>query len=307
MVVVQVVIAFVVVVFACPAPTTAVMALANARFIPKENVNEAGMISLSARGGGSTYTDTVAVASFTAPIPDGKGDDTSSRTLTTTRTSRIVGGDSRELEVASPPLAGDIVSSSYEVTECSTGVDFVDCTGGYLVGDTSVSCATACGGNCCVDTQACFMFTGKVCKDGSCGGSFACAYAKIPLVVNSCKNSSYQCYMAGSGAHGSSIAGMKNSCNGASSCQYLGMGNAAGAGKVGYVIDSCNGFVGCSNAGYTGTIGLLKNSCNGDYACVDLARNGGKSGNVRDSCNAGYSCDSAAKGTSNFIGDISRS
>jgi len=158
-----------------------------------------------------------------------------------------------------------------------------------------------------VGAVACSLFTGKICKDGSCNGPAACQYAKIPLVANSCKDANGPpCYFAGSGG-GTLVVGMKNSCNGERACQYLGQGRATGGGKVEYLLDSCNGYYGCANAGYQGTIGFIKSSCNGSRACNDLARDGGKSGNVQDSCNAAYSCDSAAKGTSKFIGEISMS
>lgn len=237
----------------------------------------------------------------------------------TTQTSHSIEGGSRELVAVAPPALYTaapfvLLSSSQDVIECSAGVDYVDCSVGFLAGNNTVSCATACGGNCCVGSNACFKFVGKVCRDGSCSGSNACANAKIPLVVNSCRNSTNsttsECQFAGSGG-GTVVTGMKNSCNGDKACQYLGQGPGAagnqGSGKVGYLIDSCNGSFGCSYAASKGKIGFIKNSCNGERACNDLALGGGVSRNIQDSCNAGYSCDGVAKGTSKFIGDIAMS
>ena len=73
---------------------------------------------------------------------------------------------------------------------------------------------------------ACSLFTGKISKDGSCNGPAACQYAKIPTVANSCKDANGPpCYFARSGG-GTLIVGMKNSCNGERTCQYLGLRGA---------------------------------------------------------------------------------
>ena len=43
----------------------------------------------------------------------------------------------------------------------SGGEGYVDCDGGFVNGDSSTSCATACGGQCCTGFRACNGFSGK--------------------------------------------------------------------------------------------------------------------------------------------------
>ena len=50
-----------------------------------------------------------------------------------------------------------------------------------------MTCADACGGLCCEDTNACMGFTGKVCKDGSCSGQYSCINANIGFLKDGCK------------------------------------------------------------------------------------------------------------------------
>ncbi len=56
------------------------------------------------------------------------------------------------------------------------------CTAGYL--DCHGDCKSTCQGQCCVGTSACLGFTGRICKDGSCNGDYACfresRYGNIP-------------------------------------------------------------------------------------------------------------------------------
>lgn len=93
---------------------------------------------------------------------------------------------------------------------------YVDCVNGFVRGDSTTTCETACGGSCCVGQEACRQFTGKVCRDGSCGGSNACVRATIPWVVNSCTSNSASggsaCFQAG--AEKTNIGAMVNSCQG---------------------------------------------------------------------------------------------
>ena len=63
----------------------------------------------------------------------------------------------------------------------------VQCINGYTADDPTISCAAACGGQCCVGNNACRGFIGLVCKDGySCMGSNACESANIVSVRGSC-------------------------------------------------------------------------------------------------------------------------
>ena len=49
---------------------------------------------------------------------------------------------------------------------------------------------------CCGGKRACYKFTGKICKDGSCGGRGSCFNASIPIVANSCLTD-YSCWKVG--------------------------------------------------------------------------------------------------------------
>lgn len=152
-------------------------------------------------------------------------------------------------------------------TTCSLQAGYIDCDKGFVKGSTStVSCKAACGGKCCVGTDACKSFTGRVCKDDySCMGKSACHYANIPVVVGS--------------------------CNGGYSCSFA----AAGGGEVGNVIGSCNGWKACYKIGSTigrwsASVGNITRSCNEDYSCFKMGYDGGSVGNVRNSCNAFEAC-----------------
>ena len=59
---------------------------------------------------------------------------------------------------------------------------FVHCIDGVTVEDSGVTCAEACGEECCVGDKSCEGFTGLVAKDGSCDGPSACENAKIGKV-----------------------------------------------------------------------------------------------------------------------------
>ena len=69
---------------------------------------------------------------------------------------------------------------------------FVVCTAGKSGGMT---CSDACGGLCCTGPYACIAFTGKVCKDNSCSGVFACVGSNIDFVKDGCKGG-FSCYSA---------------------------------------------------------------------------------------------------------------
>ncbi len=98
--------------------------------------------------------------------------------------------------VVAPPREGnakdDVVTDAGILTfrvlqalapTCTAG--YVACVNGNVRG-TTASCAATCNGNCCVGTNACKQFTGMVCKDGSCNPDYACYYANLSFVVNSC-------------------------------------------------------------------------------------------------------------------------
>ena len=181
--------------------------------------------------------------------------------------------------------AGDVMTISAVAPTCAEG--FLDCFNGKVRG-TSTPCSTSCAGKCCVGTNACSSFTGKVCKDGSCSGTKACFYANIPHVVKSCK-ALEACNSAG---YDGTVGNIVNSCNFEKSCAYAGeeggkagdIDNSCGAkracysvgtqssGGVGKIINSCNAYTACrtAGAGYV-TAGLitsdLVNCCNTQNAC----------------------------------------
>ena len=140
--------------------------------------------------------------------------------------------------------------------QCSSGI--VDCVYGMVRGSATITCAAACGPNCCAGVHACTSFTGKVCKDGSCNGKFACTYAYIPSVVNSCEGD-YACYNTG---YDGTVGNISNSCNAVDACSYLG---TYGAAKL--VQGSCNAYQACDSVAYNGSIGSLTSSCNATSAC----------------------------------------
>jgi hypothetical protein len=177
---------------------------------------------------------------------------------------------------------------------CTSG--YVECYNGFLASDSATPCATACGSSCCIGSNACTYFTGKVCKDGSCDGDSSCYGLKSEFVVNSCKVGD-SCFKVAYG--GGSVGIIVNSCSGSGACQNLGY-----YGKVGYVKDSCNGYEACRYVAYSsGETGNFKNSCNYKYACKNLGYNG-KVGDVKDSCNKYKSCFAIAAGEGGLIGNV---
>jgi hypothetical protein len=169
--------------------------------------------------------------------------------------------------------------------------EFVECDNGN-VKDTSISCAVACNGKCCVgDNSPCSGFTGKLCKDGSCSGELACENANIPLVVNSCKGW-WACRLAGTKNAGGNIGSiLVDSCNNDSACFSLVGDN----GVVGNITSSCNGYKSCTNAGLYGLIGNISSSCNEERSCRGLGVHG-IVGDILNSCNAYDSCYYMARG-----------
>ena len=109
---------------------------------------------------------------------------------------------------------------------------FVECIAGFTVEDPGVTCADACGGDCCVGPDSCDGFTGSVAKDGSCNDFEACFDATIGVVSG-------------------------GSCDGPNACSFAKIGVVSGK--------SCKGPSGaCSNA----EIGVISGgSCQGDRAC----------------------------------------
>lgn len=167
--------------------------------------------------------------------------------------------------------------------------DYVNCDNGFVSGDSSTTCAAACGGNCCVGGFACGEFTGKVCKDGSCTGSNACFGANIPWVKNSCKGGNFACDKAGNfGVNGGSVGTMINSCIGLYSCPYMGYNGVGGN-----LLDSCVGEKSCYWAGSNqGSIGSITSSCTGFKACYKAGRDAASAiaSNMNNCCNTDNEC-----------------
>ena len=161
---------------------------------------------------------------------------------------------------------------------CTTGTGFIDCIDGYVDPPTnSITCQQACtnaGGSCCTGSgsgDACVGFTGRICPDGSCGGSSACQDATtcIGCVVNSCLNNQ-ACYRA-------NVGSAENSCQVAISCQIQ---NGQTPGSVASISDSCNAQAACQNVG--GSIGKIESSCNFQFSCQDMAKDGGDINKVKN-------------------------
>jgi hypothetical protein len=175
--------------------------------------------------------------------------------------------------------------------QCSTTM--VDCLNG-LVRGSFTTCAAACGSDCCVGNNACSGFTGKLCKDGSCTGAWACTFASIPSVVNSCKGN-YACYNTGYYGY---VGTISTSCHGIDACCYLGT-----YGDAGNVMDSCTSYQACDSVAYKGYIGHLTSSCkNANYACKGAGSPTNGTGTIpydlQNCCNDGDSiCIEANKDT----------
>ena len=184
---------------------------------------------------------------------------------------------------------------------------YINCLNGTVRNDVSgTTCEAACQGSCCNGTQACYLFTGNVAKDGSCYGYQACSKSHIPLVVNSCKATEKACFKVGNyqRADANTLVGsIVNSCNGVKACAYISNSNSDFGGKVGDVQDSCNDENACYAAGMTGgSIGNITSSCHGRFSCKYVGYNNGAVGNIVNSCNNMNSCCGA--GFQGKIGDI---
>lgn len=137
------------------------------------------------------------------------------------------------------------------MSKCTVG--YIDCHSGYFNGDSSISCADACKGECCVGKFACDRFTGKVCQDGSCVEELACESAEILL-------------------------GVVESCKGDMVCVAADL-----AGTLGKIVNSCMGEYACNRLGLNGIAGDVIDSCNAGYACFDGGALNGAVGNIKKS------------------------
>jgi hypothetical protein len=249
----------------------------------------------------------VGIASANYLTPQADNEETAARRKNILSSGSIRSFSHRELLSADPP-------------QCPQG--FVDCVQGIVASGTT-TCTAACGGKCCVGDSACDNFTGKVCKDGSCNNFFACRFANVPYVVNSCKADS-SCFMATLSSNMVGCCNTANECksmNDPSKCtpslpfvdcedgyvrgtKYIYAGRVQGiscreacAGKCCVGSTACNGFTGkvtmdgsCSGndaCGYA-EIKLVVNSCTRDRTCV-LAK---IYQTLQNCCNIPDSCDS---------------
>lgn len=186
----------------------------------------------------------------------------------------VVVVDAGILALSSSTPRGDIFGAGRVLQElCPEG--YVDCKDGKLASDDTIYCSDACYNadtssyDCCYGVYACYGFTGKVCKDGSCNGDQSCELASIPIVVDSCKEFQ-SCYAVGYVAEG------------------------APANNVGNFINSCTGSKACYNVAYAlgGGVGSLENSCTVEEACMDLGKGsfGPVTSNLKDCCTSNKAC-----------------
>ncbi|KAL3763862.1 hypothetical protein ACHAWU_006254 [Discostella pseudostelligera] len=179
---------------------------------------------------------------------------------------------------AASSAAGSSVSVIQSDALCTH--DYVDCLDGYT--NDGTTCATACFDSasstqkCCKGERACYRFTGRICKDGSCSGFYACAYAKITIVVNSCIGGT-ACWKVGYNRYGATnnVGNFINSCTATISCAYVAFGNGGG-------------------------VGSLEGSCTANFACEFLgagvaAGNSGQgrgpvTSNLKDCCTYELAC-----------------
>ena len=146
----------------------------------------------------------------------------------------------------------------------------MDCVYGFVQGGSGRTCAFRCNGNCCTGDLACDGFTGKVCQDGSCNGEASCFYANASGVL-------------------------VNSCNGDMACIWAGRN-----GKVGNVIDSCDGPNSCDSIGaHAGGVANIQDSCNAPDACYFAGRFRpyNITSNMNNCCNKENECKSKSEAT----------
>ncbi len=137
-------------------------------------------------------------------------------------------------------------------------------------------------------------------------GDWACHFAKIPEVTQSCYgNSAYQYagnYNPNDDEQDERNAGLvgtiNNSCIGESACYDTGGGFY---GLVGTISNSCIGLLSCSRAGtFYGSVGDISNSCYGQASCVSAGSLYGSVGNINKLCAGFRACSSLGNGC---IGD----
>lgn len=186
------------------------------------------------------------------------------------------------LFVAARPAFANPAARKLEAVDlgsCTAG--YVDCVNGETTtaDGTTITCAAACGSDCCVGDNSCFAANAKICMDGSCSGTQACYGARqIEYIVNSCigDNSCNDIETVGY---------IKDSCIGIYACAFAGGHD----GKVGFILDSCVGVKACYGAGYGTKVSFIESSCNGYGACAGLAHYGNV-GFLLDSCHGTSSC-----------------
>jgi len=195
----------------------------------------------------------------------------------------------------------DLHGRRVQASECP---ERIDCVGGFTGDGDIISCADACGKDCCTGDLACDGFTGSVCKDGaSCIGDKSCFFAVVSDIVQGC-NGTKACYGAG---YGGIVNEIVNSCIGDYSCGYA----AAYGGFIGSIQDSCVGYLtcyaagqgdnpydNCADGGQGGNIGFIQDSCLGDKSCYRTGKCG-VIGSIQDSCVGLETCQYAA-----YEGDI---
>ncbi|MDB4430475.1 hypothetical protein N9140_00795, partial [bacterium] len=204
----------------------------------------------------------------------------------------------RHLQVTLP-------TPTFNGDECPPERQVVCVNGMTNVNGTTVTCAEACGGECCRGDKACDFFYGTVCKDGvSCSddivGSFrgsSCYKANITTVLRGCYG--YRaCYFAG--RNDGYIGSITNGCNGDFACDSA----AYNGGYIGSITNGCNGNKPCSFAAFVyGSIGNITNGCDGDYACNAAALYDGYIGSITNGCYGRRACYLAAN-NGGYIGSI---
>lgn len=166
------------------------------------------------------------------------------------------------------------------------GKGSVTCANGNVTdanGDpTMQTCADACDGDCCIGEDACWKFYGTVCRDGSCNGPDACAFAAdwdgfIGLIGGayigtasgpSCVGE-WACRLMGN--YGGNVASVSDgSCIGTKACNDLGYDS----GVVGHISGGCIGEKACNLLGYDETLGDIVGCCNSDSQCVGASDDG---------------------------------
>jgi len=182
------------------------------------------------------------------------------------------------------------------VVNCKDGMAFDNSESPKSLGTT---CFQECnnGKDCCGPSEsACAHFNGKVAKDGSCMGDWACANAddagttwgSIGLISGTSCVGNYACDGFGFPHHDrvGDISGA--SCVGEAACYRVGYNG----GRIGDISEgSCVGYYVCLYAGrFEGHVGdISEGSCVGDYVCDGLGEHGSV-GNLVNCCNQDVQC-----------------